>query len=425
MGTKIVVPNLGESIVEATVMRWLKKAGDPVQVGESLVELETEKVNLEVGAEQNGVLSQVLRGEGEDVRVGDVLGEIEAGDGAPPSQRTPEESSQPVVQAEAAAKPAKQPISSEARPAPEGEPQQVLTDTEEKATPLARRVAQMHGVDPAQIPGSGSGGRVVREDVERFIKEAPPERSTPVTEAAPLPRTSDGSRAEERVRLSRRRRTIAQHLVEALQNTAMLTTFNDVDMKDVMDFRARHKEAFKEKYGVSLGIMSFFVKASILALRDFPEVNAEIDGDELVLKKYYDIGIAVGAEEGLVVPVLRNADRMNFAQIETTIQSFVQRSREGKLAIDDLTGGTFSITNGGVYGSLMSTPILNYPQVAILGLHRIEERAVVRAGAVEVRPMMYLALSYDHRVIDGRQAVQFLARIKQVIERPEMLFLEL
>jgi 2-oxoglutarate dehydrogenase E2 component (dihydrolipoamide succinyltransferase) len=404
--TKILVPSLGESVVEATVARWLKKEGDSVEPGEPLVELETDKVNLEVGAERAGVLSRIERKEGEDVKIGDLLGTI--------SDAPAGEATQPQAEKTADETPAPPP------PPPE----------KTKATPSARRMAQEQGVDLKQIPGSGSGNQITLQDVQSFIEQQKEtsEKPAPPPQRPPQPATPSPpaeNRREERHRLSRRRRTIAKRLVEAQHNAAMLTTYNEVDMGPVMDLRKRHKESFQKKHGVGLGIVSFFTKAAIGALKEFPQINSELQEDDLLLKYYYDIGIAIGAEEGLVVPVLRDADRMSFSQIELTIRSFVEKSNQGNLTLEDLRGGTFTITNGGVFGSLMSTPILNPPQVAILGLHKIEDRPVAMNGQVVIRPMMYIALSYDHRVVDGRESVQFLARIKAFIEDPASLLLEL
>jgi 2-oxoglutarate dehydrogenase E2 component (dihydrolipoamide succinyltransferase) len=424
MPTKIVVPTLGESVLEATVAHWLKQEGDYVSVGEPVVELETEKVNLEVGAEQSGVLVRIERQEGEDVQIGDVLGLVdetaEPPEGAPPgTEEAPEipqvapeaipESREEIPEAATAAEP----------------PEQVA----KKATPVARRLAQEQGVDLAQVPGKGPAGRVTKQDVQYYLEERKPEQepspALPAMAAYPGPHGGAGvSRQEERVRMSRRRRTIARRMVEAQQTAAMLTTFNEIEMSVVMELRRRRKESFRERHGVGLGIVSFFVKASIGALKDFPRLNAEIQGDDILLKRYYDIGVAIGAAEGLVVPVLRDADRMSFAEIEQAIKAFVQKAEDNTLSLEDLRGGTFTITNGGVFGSLLSTPILNPPQVGILGLHKIEERPVVFNGEVVIRPMMYVALSYDHRIVDGREAVQFLVRVKELIEDPETLLLE-
>ncbi len=414
MAIEIKVPELGESVVEATIIRWFKSEGDPVKIGEALVELETEKANFEVAAEKQGVLSKILKQDGEDVEVGDVLGSIEegkAGDAAPAKEEAKAPAPEPVKEA----------------------PKQ---ETEEKVTPVARRVAEENNVDLSKVQGTGPSGRVTKEDVEAYIakesaqpaKEEPAKApSTAVIQApkeAPAILHISRDAREERVKMSRRRRTIARRMLEATQTTAMLTTFNEIDMGAVMDLRKRRKDAFKEKYGVNLGLNSFFVKASIGALKAFPQVNAEIEGDDMVLKNYYDIGVAIGATEGLVVPVLRNADSMSFADIEKKIKDYAQRAEDNALSLEEIMGGTFTITNGGVFGSLMSTPILNPPQVGILGLHKIEERPMAVSGEVKIRPMMYVALSYDHRIVDGREAVQFLVKIKELIEDPESLLLE-
>ena len=412
MSVEIVVPDLGEAGVEATISRWLKKAGDSVKSGEAVVVLETDKVDLEVAAEADGVLESIEREAGEDVQIGDVLGKV-SGDGAQaPKAEQPTEAAAPKAETQEA-------------------PEREQPAKGETVTPVARRMAEENQVDLSQVTGTGTQGRVTKEDIEKYLStrtdgqkaaaEPAPQPTRPQPEAAP---TRDARSDEERVKMSRRRRTIARRLVEAQQTAAMLTTFNDVDVSAMMDLRARRKEAFREKHGVSLGLSAFFVKAAVGALKDFPELNAEIDGDEIILKRYYDIGVAIGAEEGLVVPVLRDADRMSFAEIEAAIKRFARETDEGSLSLDDLRGGTFTITNGGIFGSLMSTPILNPPQVGILGLHRIEDRPVAHNGEVVIRPMMYLALSYDHRIVDGREAVQFLARIKELIEDPEMLLIE-
>lgn len=405
MTTEIVVPELGESIVEATIAHWLKQEGAQVAVGEAIVELETDKVNLEVTAGQAGVLASIKRQAGEDVRIGEVLGLIDetaAGRG------------------DAAQKEETAGDKTPAKPAPET----TAKSAEEKATPLAKRLAQAYEVDLAQIPAGNGGARITREDVERYLDKQPPATPPRPETGEPEPRPGQEQR-EERIRMTRRRRTIARRLVEAQHTAAMLTTFNEIDMSAVMDLRRRRQEAFQKRHGVRLGFMSFFVKAAIGALKQFPYLNAEIDGDEIVLKHYYDIGMAIGAEEGLVVPVIRDADRLGFAEIERTINDYAQKARESTLSLEDLRGGTFSITNGGVFGSLLSTPILNPPQVGILGLHKIEKRPVVTGDdQIIVRPMMYVALSYDHRIVDGREAVQFLVRLKELIEDPETLLLE-
>ena len=418
MPANVVVPEVGESIVDARVARWLKKEGDVVSVGDPLVELETDKIDLEVAAPQGGVLGKIAHGDGADVKVGEVLGVIEDG-GAPASAKLAGSSveagkGRPAVEAIAAA-PAAQAA------APEAAPAKARDEDKKKATPAARNAAQRNAVDLTQVPGSGDSGRVMKRDVEAAAKsEAKPAVRPPVREEPVAP----GDRTEERVRMSKRRATIARRLVEAQSTAAMLTTFNEVDMTAVMALRQRHKETFKERHGVGLGLTSFFVKASIGALREFPRVNAEIQGDEMVLKHYYDIGIAVGATEGLVVPVLRDADRMSFARIEQKVRAFAKAADDGTLSLADLKGGTFTITNGGVFGSLLSTPILNPPQVAILGLHAIKDRPMALDGQVVVRQMMYMALTYDHRIVDGAEAVQFLVRVKQLVEDPGALLLE-
>ena len=378
--SNIVVPQLGESVVEARVARWLKKEGDRVETGEPVVELETEKIDLEVGADHGGVLASIKHKEGDDVRVGDLLAVID--------------------ESAAAAKPASGGNGSGEK-APQPEP---------RVTPTARRIAREHDVNLEAVQGSGSAGRVMKQDVQGAI-------------ASPAPTAKD-DRAEERVRMTKRRQTIARRLVEAQRTAAMLTTFNEIDMTAIMALRERRKESFRKQHGVSLGIASFFVKASIAALRAFPRLNAEIQGDEIVLKHYYDIGMAVGAEGGLVVPVVREADRKSFAEVEHAIRDYAKRAADSTLTLEDLAGGTFTITNGGVFGSLLSTPILNPPQVGILGLHKIQDRAVPHDGQVVIRPMMYVALSYDHRIVDGREAVQFLVKVKEFIEDPGNLLLE-
>ena len=391
--SNIVVPQLGESVVEARVAKWLKKEGDRVETGEPVVELETEKIDLEVGADHGGVLTSIKRREGEDVKVGELLGVVDENAAAAPGGNGNR------AQAAAAAPQAPQAPSEDRR-----------------ATPTARRVAREHDVNIDAVQGSGTAGRVMKQDVQKAVAPSAPQ--------APLAPQASGDRSEERVRMSKRRATIARRLVEAQRTAAMLTTFNEIDMTAVMGLRERRKESFKQQFGVGLGIASFFVKASIAALRAFPQINAEIQGDEIVYKHYYDIGMAVGAEGGLVVPVLRDADRMSFPQIEQAIRDYAKRAADGTLTLEDLKGGTFTITNGGVFGSLLSTPILNPPQVGILGLHKIQDRAMPLNGQVVIRPMMYVALSYDHRIVDGREAVQFLVKIKEFIEDPANMLLQ-
>jgi 2-oxoglutarate dehydrogenase E2 component (dihydrolipoamide succinyltransferase) len=423
VAAEIHVPELGESVADATVGRWLKQEGEAVKSGEALVELETDKINFEVEAEQDGVLQSISKDEGETVNVGEIIGTIGEGDGAAPEQ--PAEEEQPQAEQQ---EPEAEDSGDET---PNGHRE--LEDGAGRASPSVRKLAQEYEVDLAEVTGSGSGGRITRDDVERLIREqssptAPEKTAEPERdgEAQPAPVASEDGRAalEERVRLSRRRQTIAQRLVESQQTAAMLTTFNEVDMSAVMELRKRRKESFQERTGARLGFMSFFTKAAIGALKAFPKVNAELQGSELILKKYYDIGVAVSTDEGLVVPVIRDADHKNFAEIEQGIADMATKAREGKLTLEDLRGGTFTITNGGIFGSLVSTPILTMPQVAILGMHKIQERPVAVEGEVMVRPMMYLALSYDHRVIDGAEAVSFLVRIKELVEDPESLLLE-
>ena len=432
MPTEIVVPALGESVLEATVGRWLKSEGDPVAAGEPVVELDTEKVSTQVAAEEAGVLSRILRQEGDTVHPGDVLGVVEAGAPAAravPTPRPPEAAPAPSPK-ETAAPPAAAVWEAVA-------PRVEAPSEAEKVpvSPVAQRLAAELKVDLSKVHGTGPGGRIMKEDVEAFARQAvrpaasatapaPPAAPPPPVPPAPGVAAPLEGRPEVRQRLSRRRLTIARRLVEAQRTAAMLTTFNEVDMSAVVELRRRRREAFREATGVDLGFMSFFVKAVVGALKSFPQVNSELQGDELVLKQYYDIGIALADPEGLVVPVVRDADKLTFAQIEATINAFVQKARDRTLALEDLRGGTFTITNGGVFGSLMSTPILNPPQVGILGMHKISQRPVAVNGEVVVRPMMYVALSYDHRVVDGREAVLFLVRLKELIEDPERLLLE-
>ena len=416
MSTNIVVPELGESVVEARVAKWLKKQGDSVNAGDPLVELETEKIDLEVSADRAGVLANIRHQEGADVKVGEVLAILEESSNGSPTRTTeaPNVSEGPTAEAPKAEAPKAE--------APKAGAPKAAGSVDKKATPTAKNVARDQKVDLAAVAGSGSGGRVTKGDVLKAVPAATPPQAAKAP--APAPKAPAGDRSETRERMSKRRATIARRLVEAQQTAAMLTTFNDVDMSAVMQLRDRRKEAFTKKYGVSLGIASFFVKAALGALKAFPQLNAEIQGDEIVYKNYYDIGMAVGAEGGLVVPVLRDADRMSFADVELSIRDYAQRAKDGSLTLEDLKGGTFTITNGGVFGSLMSTPILNPPQVGILGLHKIADRAVPINGQVVIRPMMYLALSYDHRLVDGREAVQFLVRIKEFIEDPAWMLLE-
>jgi 2-oxoglutarate dehydrogenase E2 component (dihydrolipoamide succinyltransferase) len=413
MAINILVPEVGESIVDARVAKWLRKEGDVVAAGDPLVELETDKIDVEVSAPQGGVLSRIDHRDGADVKVGEVLGSI---DEAAAGKAAPAPAAKAAASEAAAAKPAQ---------ATNGR------DAKSRVTPTARKAAAANEVDLSQVRGSGDAGRVMRRDVEQAAAvpaPAPePPKARPTLPAVPQieeRRRPEGDRSEERVRMSKRRATIARRLVEAQSTAAMLSTFNEVDMSAVMALRERHKQAFKDRHGVGLGIASFFVKASIGALRSFPRINAEIQGDEMVLKRYFDIGVAVGASEGLVVPVLRDADRMTFAEIEKQIRAFAARAEDGTLSLADLKGGSFTITNGGVFGSLLSTPILNPPQVGILGLHKIQDRPVAINGQVAIRPMMYVALTYDHRIVDGSEAVRFLVRIKELVEDPGALLLD-
>ena len=444
MPANIVVPEVGESIVDARVARWLRKEGDAVSAGDPLVELETDKIDLEVGAPQSGVLSRIDRQDGEDVKVGEVLGIIEEASGTTgDAAREPDVASpgdpagdMDVAQPEASPAPAgagaaPAPAATAAPAPPTQQPAAPADAVRPRATPTARKAAEQNAVDLSRVRGTGDAGRVMRRDVEKAAGAQPPapRASSPAAVPRPAPPVAEasarqGERTEERVRMSKRRATIARRLVEAQSTAAMLSTFNEVDMSAVMALRERHKGPFKERHGIGLGIASFFVKASVGALRAFPRLNAEIQGDEMVLKHYYDIGVAVGASEGLVVPVLRDADTMSFAAIEGQIRDFARRAEDGSLSLADLKGGTFTITNGGVFGSLLSTPILNPPQVGILGLHKIQERPVALHGQVLIRPMMYVALTYDHRIVDGAEAVQFLVRLKDLVEDPGALLLE-
>lgn len=426
MAIKIVVPELGESVLEATVSRWLKKQGEFVNVGDVLVELETDKVNLEVGAKGSGVLQKIEVPEGTDVKVGDILGMIEEKAEEPKASTTEPEPADAEIK-DADAEKEKEPA-----PAASGKDGREGRQAVAQVTPVASRLARANDVDISKVTGTGTEGRVTKADVEMFLQGQAEEKESPapasVEHEAQLVESahefSSDQRREERTRMSRRRRTIAQRLLEAKQSTAMLTTFNEIDMGAVMDLRSRRNEEFQKRFGIKLGFTSFFVKAAVSALKAFPPINAEIDGEDIVFKHYYDIGMAVGSAEGLVVPVIRNADQLSFAEIEKQVKDFVTKTDQGKLSIEDLRGGTFTITNGGVFGSLLSTPILNPPQVGILGLHKIEERPIAQNGQVLIRPMMYVALSYDHRIVDGREAVQFLVHIKQLLEDPAWMLVE-
>lgn len=421
MTIEIKVPALGESLTEATVAKWFHAVGESIAIDQPLVELETDKVTVEVNAEVSGTLASIVAGEGSEVVIGALLGTIEEG-------------------AAAAVAPQPPPVAAEPTPAPAP----AIGAAAKPLAPAVRKLVAEHRLDPASIPATGKGGRLTKGDVLAFIdaKQAPqpppvpaaPEPAAP--ESPPVPAAPQPAAAaqypprpagprEERVRMTRLRRRIAERLKEAQNTAAMLTTFNEVDMTAVIELRGRYKEAFEIKHGVRIGFMSFFVKACVTALREFPAVNGEIDGDDIVYKNHYDIGVAIGAPQGLVVPVVRDADRLGFADIERIIADLGRRARDAKLTIEELQGGTFTITNGGVYGSLSSTPILNPPQSGVLGMHKIQQRPmVIEDGTIAARPMMHLALSYDHRIIDGREAVSFLVRIKECIEDPQRIMLD-
>jgi 2-oxoglutarate dehydrogenase E2 component (dihydrolipoamide succinyltransferase) len=410
---EIRVPTLGESVTEATIGKWFKKAGDLVAVDEPLVELETDKVTIEVPASAAGVLTDVAVKEGDTVAVGALLGAIKEGAGPAPS-KSPAKAAEPAALAAQAPPP---------KPAP------AAAASAMPLAPSVRKIAAETGVDASAVPGSGKDGRVTKGDmlaaIERTAAQPTPVSAPAASVQVRAPSPADDAAREERVRMTRLRQTIARRLKDAQNTAAMLTTFNEVDMTHVMALRAQYRELFEKKHGVKLGFMGFFVRACVQALKEIPAVNAEIDGTDIVYKNYYHIGIAVGTERGLVVPVVRDCDMKSIAEIEKAISDFGHRAREGTLKIDELQGGTFSITNGGIYGSLMSTPILNAPQSGILGMHKIQERPMVVAGKIEARPMMYLALSYDHRVVDGREAVTFLVRVKESLEEPARLVLDL
>lgn len=412
--TEIRVPTLGESVTEATIGRWFKKAGDAVAVDEPLVELETDKVTIEVPAPSAGTLSEIIAADGSTVAVGALLGQItEGAAGAKPA----------AAPAKAAAAPA--PAAAAAAPAPAAK----APPADAPLAPSVRKLSAETGVDASTVPGSGKDGRVTKGDMLAAIERAA-SAPTPVNQPAAAvqvraPSPADDAAREERVKMTRLRQTIARRLKDVQNTAAMLTTFNEVDMTNVMALRAHYKDAFEKKHGGKLGFMGFFTKAVVQALKDIPAVNAEIDGTDLIYKNYYHIGVAVGTDKGLVVPVVRDCDHKSIADIEKGIADFGRRARDGQLKIDEMQGGTFTITNGGIYGSLMSTPILNAPQSGILGMHKIQERSMVVGGKIEVRPMMYLALSYDHRVIDGKEAVTFLVRVKESLEDPARLVLDL
>lgn len=408
---EIKVPPMGESITEATISRWLKKQGEAVTLDEPVAELETDKVTLEVGSPASGVLTEILFPQGATVEVGTVIGKVTEGGASAPQKTEPEKKPQEKPQAKSQEKLIK--VSAPA-----------VTE-EMPLSPAVKKLVAEARIDPHQIQGQGKAGRLTKGDVLSFLDKGKVEEVSAPLAAPSQPATPREKEARvERVRMSRLRQRIAERLKEAQNTAAILTTFNEVDMTNVMTLRNQLKESFEKKHGVKLGFMSFFVKACLVALKEFPAVNAEIEGDELIYKNYYDIGIAVGTPQGLVVPVVRDVDQKSFAQIEKDVANFGQKARDGKLSLQELQGGTFTISNGGIYGSLMSTPILNPPQSGILGMHKIQERPVAIDGKVEIRPMMYLALSYDHRIIDGREAVTFLVRVKECIENPERILLD-
>ena len=413
MATEITVPTLGESVTEATVAKWFKAEGDTVAVDEPILELETDKVTLEVNASAAGTLSEITAKEGDNVEVGALLGMIGEGGAAPGKKAQPAETPAKADKMEPAA------AAAPATPASD--------DHSDKLSPAVRKLVEENNLDPSQVTGTGKDGRLTKGDVLLFMKDdgataAPPAQPAPAHPAATSESRAEDPR-EERVKMTRLRQRIAERLKEAQNTAAMLTTFNEIDMTNVIAARRKFQDDFEKRHGCRLGFMSFFVKACIVALKELPAVNAEIDGDELIYKNYYDIGVAVGTEQGLVVPVLRDADKQSFAEVEKGITDLGLKARDGKLGMDELTGGTFTITNGGVYGSLMSTPIINPPQSGILGMHKIDRRPVAVGDSIEIRPMMYVALSYDHRIIDGREAVTFLVRVKECIEDPERILL--
>jgi len=402
MNVEIIVPALGESVSEATVAKWYKKAGDPVKLDELLLELETEKVTLEVSAAAEGVLDTILKQEGDIVSIGQILGSIKPGIVNQNTEVNQKASSTATVGIET-----KVPAIHEKK-----------VDPVSTMPPSVQKLVTENNLNPATITGTGKDGRINKGDILNVLASA-------TGKISEIGTAISGDKPVEKVRMSRLRKTIAQRLKDSQNTAAILTTFNEIDMLNVINLRKKHREEFEKKHGVKLGFMSFFVKAVVNALKEIPAVNAEIDGDNIIYKHYYDIGVAVGTEQGLVVPVLRNADKMSFSTVEKEIGYLATKARDGKLAMSDLTGGTFSITNGGVYGSLLSTPIINPPQSGIIGLHNTQERPVAIDGKIEIRPMMYIALSYDHRIIDGKDAVTFLVKVKNAIENPERLLFDL
>jgi 2-oxoglutarate dehydrogenase E2 component (dihydrolipoamide succinyltransferase) len=431
MPIELKVPEIGESVKEVHIGEWHKAEGDRVEADEPLVEAESEKATFDIPAPVAGVLSRIMKHSGETAQVGEAIAYIDEGGAAnAPSADTTRKGRQPQGEKSARQRGKRSEADEKSREAPRRQPQQKpASPTAAKAErevpprvmPSARRALAQYGLSAEQVEGSGPGGRVLKEDIERHITAADPDRDS-TRESAP-PERAEG-REEEIVPMSPIRRRIAERLVRAQQTAALLTTFNEVDMTAVQQLRARHQDQFRERYGIKLGLMSFFVKATIDALKLEPKVNAEVRGTDIVYRNYYDIGIAVSTERGLVVPVLRDAERLSFAEIEKAIDAFGRRARESGLTVEDLTGGTFTITNGGIFGSLLSTPLVNPPQSGVLGLHAIQERPVVRDGAIVARPMMYVALTYDHRIVDGREAVTFLRRIKEAVEEPARMLVE-
>jgi 2-oxoglutarate dehydrogenase E2 component (dihydrolipoamide succinyltransferase) len=420
--TEIRVPTLGESVTEATIGRWFKKAGDAVAVDEPLVELETDKVTIEVPAPSAGTLGDIIAKDGETVAVGALLGQINDGAAAPAGKPA-------AAPARAAAAPPPPVAAAAASAAASAATTQRVPAADAPLAPSVRKLSAESGLDAATVPGSGKDGRVTKGDMLAAIEKAA-SAPTPINQPAAAvqvraPSPADDAAREERVKMTRLRQTIARRLKDVQNTAAMLTTFNEVDMSHIMAMRTQYKDVFEKKHGSKLGFMGFFTKACVQALKDIPAANAEIDGTDLIYKNYYHIGVAVGTDKGLVVPVVRDCDHKSIAEIEKSIADFGRRARDGQLKIDEMQGGTFTITNGGIYGSLMSTPILNAPQSAILGMHKIQDRPVAIVGKVEIRPMMYLALSYDHRVIDGKEAVTFLVRVKESLEDPARLVLDL
>ena len=416
MAVDLKIPTVGESITEALVSQWFKKVGDYVEADEPVAELETDKVTLELPSPAAGVLTEILVDAGNSASVGDVIGKLDDSAAKPAATEEAKAAPAEADEAQAAAADAS---AEPAAPAEDTSAEETAAGAASHVMPAAQRLIDEKGLDASKIPATGPGGRLLKEDVQRFLSQG---GSSPA--ASEAPRASGGSREQERVDMTPIRRRIAERLVQAQQGAALLTTFNEIDMSGVMELRSRFKESFLSRHDVKLGFMSFFVKAAVDALREFPRVNAQIDGDQIVYNNFFDIGIAVSTDRGLMVPILRNAERMSFADVEKTIADFGGRARKGKIKLEELEGGTFTISNGGIFGSLLSTPIVSPPQSGVLGLHAIQDRPVVVDGEVVVRPMMYVALTYDHRMVDGREAVTFLKRIKETVEEPSRLLLE-